>query len=114
MFKVLAALLPGVAAYVYFFGAGILLQLAIASAAAVIGEAGLLALRRKPVAIFVSDGSALVTAWLIALTLPPIVPWWITAVASLFAIIVVKHLYGGLGQNPFNPAMAAFCAMIIA
>ncbi len=114
MFKVLAALLPGVAAYVYFFGAGILLQLAIASAAAVLGEAALLALRRKPVAIFVSDGSALVTAWLIALTLPPIVPWWITAVASLFAIVVVKHLYGGLGQNPFNPAMASFCAMIIA
>ena len=114
MFKVLAALLPGLAAYVYFFGAGIVLQLAIASAAAVIGEAALLALRRKPVVIFVSDGSALVTAWLIALTLPPIVPWWITAAASLFAIIVVKHLYGGLGQNPFNPAMAAFCAMIIA
>ena len=45
------------------------------------------------------------------ITLPPIVPWWITLVATLFAIVVVKHLYGGLGQNPFNPAMAAFCAL---
>lgn len=114
MFKVLAALLPGIAAYIYFFGAGIVVQLAIASVFAVLGEAALLALRRKPVVIFVSDGSALVTAWLIALTLPPIVPWWITAVGSLFAIVVIKHLYGGLGQNPFNPAMASFCAMIIA
>jgi H+/Na+-translocating ferredoxin:NAD+ oxidoreductase subunit D len=114
MFKVLAALLPGIAAYVWFFGAGILVQIAIASIAAVVGEAAMLALRGRPVAIFVADGSALVTAWLIALTLPPIVPWWITAVAALLAIVVVKHLYGGLGQNPFNPAMAAFCAMIIA
>jgi electron transport complex protein RnfD len=114
MFKVLAALLPAIVAYVWFFGAGILVQLAIASATAVAGEAAILAVRRKPVAIFVADGSALVTAWLIALTLPPIVPWWITVVATLFGIVVIKHLYGGLGQNPFNPAMAAFCAMIVA
>ena len=114
MFKVLAALLPGIAAYLWFFGAGILVQIAIASACALLGEAAVLALRRKPVVMFVTDGSALVTAWLIALTLPPIVPWWITAVSTLLAIVIIKHLYGGLGQNPFNPAMAAFCAMIIA
>lgn len=113
MFKVLVALLPGIAAYVYFFGAGILVQIAIASASAIAGEAAIVALRARPVAMHIKDGSALVTAWLIALTLPPIVPWWITVVATLFAIVVVKHLYGGLGQNPFNPAMAAFCAMII-
>lgn len=114
MFKVLAALLPGIAAYVWFFGAGILVSIAIASVAALAGESGMLALRGKPIAPALSDGSALVTAWLIALTLPPIVPWWITVVATLFAIVVAKHLYGGLGQNPFNPAMAGFCATIIA
>src|SRR5574337_1918512 len=54
-----------------------------------------------------------VTAWLIALSFPPLVPWWLTALASLLAIAVVKHLYGGLGQNPFNPAMAAYCLMIV-
>lgn len=114
MLKVLAALLPGLAAYVYFFGGGILVQIAIASVTAVGAEAAMLAIRKKPVALFVTDGSALVTAWLVALTLPPIVPAWLTVVATLFAIVCVKHLYGGLGQNPFNPAMVAFCAMIVA
>ncbi len=114
MLKVLAALLPGIAAYVWFFGAGVLVQIALASAAALAGEAAMLAIRRKPLWLFLGDGSALVTAWLIALTFPPIGPWWLVVVATLFAIVVVKHLYGGLGQNPFNPAMAAFCIMIVA
>ncbi|QDX80364.1 electron transport complex subunit RsxD [Denitratisoma sp. DHT3] len=114
MLRVLAALLPAIAAYIHFFGYAILVQLALASAAALAGEALLLRLRKKPVWLFVSDGSALVTAWLIALTFPPIVPWWLTVAAALFAIVVVKHLYGGLGQNPFNPAMAAFALMIVA
>lgn len=114
MLRVLAALIPGLVAYVWFFGAAIVVQLTIASIAALAGEAIMLSLRKKPVWLFASDGSALVTAWLIALTFPPIVPWWLTVVAVLFAIVVVKHLYGGLGQNPFNPAMAAFCLMIVA
>ncbi|HEY6896388.1 MAG TPA: RnfABCDGE type electron transport complex subunit D [Rhodocyclaceae bacterium] len=114
MLRVLLALLPGIAAYVWFFGAAILVQLAIASATALAGEALFLRLRGKPVALFVTDGSALVTAWLIALTFPPIVPWWLTVIATLFAIVLIKHLYGGLGQNPFNPAMTAFCLMIVA
>ncbi len=114
MLKVLAALLPGLAAYVWFFGAAILVQIALASSAALAGEAAMLMLRRRPLALFLSDGSALVTAWLLALSLPPLSPWWLTVVATLFAIIVVKHLYGGLGQNPFNPAMAAFCVVIVA
>jgi len=114
MFKVLAALMPGIALYVWFFGAGILVNIAIASAAALAGEAAMLAIRGKPVKLFLADGSALVTAWLLALTFPPVAPWWIPVVGSLFAIVVVKHLYGGVGQNPFNPAMAGFCAMIVA
>jgi electron transport complex protein RnfD len=114
MLKVLAALLPAIAVYVWFFGTAILIQLALTSIAALAGEALILSLRDKPVAIFLSDGSALVTAWLIALTFPPIAPWWLTVTATLIAIVVVKHLYGGLGQNPFNPAMVAFCLMIVA
>ncbi|HNO89092.1 MAG TPA: RnfABCDGE type electron transport complex subunit D, partial [Rhodocyclaceae bacterium] len=100
--------------YVWFFGAGILVQLAIASAAALAGEAAMLAIRGKPKALFLTDLSAIVTAWLIALTFPPIVPWWLTVTGTLLAVVVVKQLYGGLGQNPFNPAMAAFCLMIVA
>ena len=114
MVKVLAALLPAIAVYVWFFGAAVLVQIALTSIAALAGEALILSLRDKPVAVFLSDGSALVTAWLIALTFPPIAPWWLTVTATLTAIIVVKHLYGGLGQNPFNPAMVAFCLMIVA
>ncbi|MBK6403356.1 MAG: RnfABCDGE type electron transport complex subunit D [Rhodocyclaceae bacterium] len=114
MFKVLAALLPGIAAYVWFFGAGILLQIALASITALAAEAAVLAMRGKPLGLFLKDGSALVTAWLIALTFPSIAPWWLIVLGVLVAIVVAKHLYGGLGQNPFNPAMAAFCMMIVA
>ncbi|MDR2000153.1 MAG: RnfABCDGE type electron transport complex subunit D, partial [Zoogloeaceae bacterium] len=114
MLKVLAALLPGIAAYVWFFGAAILIQIALASATALAAEAVMLAIRGKPLRQYLTDGSALVTAWLIALTFPSIAPWWLTVLGVLIAIIVGKHLYGGLGQNPFNPAMLAFCVMIVA
>ena len=114
MLKVLAALLPGIVAYVWVFGAGVLVQIAIASVTALAGEAAMLAIRRRPIGIFLSDGSALVTAWLVALTLPPIAPWWLAVLGVLIAIVVAKHLYGGLGQNPFNPAMVAFCSLIVA
>ena len=114
MIKVLIALLPGIAAYVWFFGAAILLQIALASVTALVAEAIMLRLRDKPVMLYLGDGSALVTAWLVALTFPPIAPWWLTVLGVLIAIVVAKHLYGGLGQNPFNPAMVAFCAMIVA
>ena len=62
---------------------------------------------------FLGDGSAIVTAWLIALAFPPLAPWWLVVVGTLFAIVVAKHLYGGLGQNPFNPAMIAFAVCIV-
>ncbi len=114
MFKVLLALVPGIAAYVWLFGAGILVNIALASIAALAGEAFMLKLRGRPAALFLTDCSALVTAWLIALAFPPLAPWWLTVTAVLMAIIIVKQLYGGLGQNPFNPAMAAFCVMIVA
>ena len=114
MLRVLVALLPGIVAYVWFFGAGILVQIGLASVTALAAEALMLALRGKPLMLFLSDGSALVTAWLIALSFPSIAPWWLTVFGTLLAIIVAKHLYGGLGQNPFNPAMVAFALMIVA
>jgi electron transport complex protein RnfD len=114
MLKVLIALVPGIVAYVWFFGAAILVQIALASVTALVAEALILKARGKPVMLFLTDGSALVTAWLVALTFPPLAPWWLTVLGVLIAIVVAKHLYGGLGQNPFNPAMVAFCAMIVA
>lgn len=114
MLRVLLALLPGIATYVWFFGPAILLQIALTSVTALTAEALILSLRGKPVMRFLTDGSALVTAWLIALTFPSIAPWWLTVLGTLFAIVVAKHFYGGLGQNPFNPAMVAFALMIVA
>ncbi|MFZ2854967.1 MAG: RnfABCDGE type electron transport complex subunit D [Rhodocyclaceae bacterium] len=113
MLQVLAALLPGIAAYVWIFGPIILVQIAIATAAALASEAAMLKLRGKPLGLFLGDGSAIVTAWLIALTFPPLAPWWLIVVGALFAIVIAKHLYGGLGQNPFNPAMIAFAVCIV-
>jgi len=113
MLQVLAALLPGIAAYVWVFGPLILVQIAIASAAALAGEAFMLRLRDKPLGLFLGDGSAIVTAWLIALAFPPLAPWWLIVVGTLFAIVIAKQLYGGLGQNPFNPAMIAFAVCIV-
>ncbi|AJP48958.1 electron transporter RnfD [Rugosibacter aromaticivorans] len=114
MLRVLLALLPGLAAYVWFFGAAIMVQIVLTSLTALAAEALVLYLRGKPLALFLTDGSALVTAWLIALSFPPLTPWWLVVLATLIAIIVAKHLYGGLGQNPFNPAMVAFALMIVA
>jgi len=114
MLHVLLALLPGVVFYVWQFGAGILVQLLLASVTALAAEALMLKLRGKPLGLYLGDLSAVVTAWLIALTLPPIGPWWMVVLATGCAIVVAKHLYGGLGQNPFNPAMVAFCVMIVA
>ena len=113
MLHVLAALLPGIAAYVWQFGAGILLQLLLASLTAVAAEAAMLKLRGKPIGLYLGDLSAIVTAWLIALSLPPIGPWWMIVVATLCAIVVAKHLYGGLGYNPFNPAMIGYVVLLI-
>jgi len=114
MIQVCVALIPGIAAYAWLVGPAILVQLVIATLAALAAEAVMLHLQKKPQAIFLSDGSAIVTAWLIALTFPPLAPWWLVATGTAFAIVVAKHLYGGLGQNPFNPAMVAFAVCIVA
>lgn len=113
MAAVCLALLPGIAAYAWLIGPAILIQLAIASLTALAGEALILKLRGKPLALFLADGSAVVTAWLIALAFPPLAPWWLVASGTLFAVVVAKHFYGGLGQNPFNPAMVAFAVCIV-
>lgn len=113
MLKVLFALLPAIFAYNLYFGPAIFIQLALASLTAILAEAVMLRLRQQPVAPFLADGSAIVTAWLLALALPVTAPWWLTVLATLFAIVVAKHLYGGLGNNLFNPAMVGYAVMLI-
>jgi electron transport complex protein RnfD len=113
MLKVLFALVPGIFAYVWIFGGGILVTLTIATITALLAEAVLLKTRNRPVKPYLMDLSAVVTAWLLALALPPLAPWWLIVIGTLFAIIVAKQLYGGLGYNPFNPAMVGYAVLLI-
>jgi len=113
MLLVLAATLPGVIVLTWLYGAGTLINLCWASAVALGFEALLLKVRQRPVQFFLRDGSALVTAVLLALALPPYSPWWLTLIATGSAIVFGKQLYGGLGQNPFNPAMIGYVVVLV-
>ena len=113
MQEVLYALLPGIIAYTWFFGPGILVQILLAVIFALLFETLMLKVRKLPLKRFLGDWSAVVTAVLFALCLPPLAPWWIALVGMLFAIVVAKHLYGGLGQNMFNPAMVGYVVVLI-
>lgn len=114
MQHVLFALVPAALTYVWFFGPGFILNLIVAVVFCVAGEAAMLWLRHKPIKTTLYDFSAIVTAALLAFALPALTPWWITATASLFGVVVAKHLYGGLGFNIFNPAMAGYVVVLVA
>jgi electron transport complex protein RnfD len=113
MVKVMAALLPGIAAHTWFYGPGIWVSLIVCSLLGVLFESVALTMRGYPLKPFLGDGSVLVTAWLFALSVPTLAPIWLYAVGMLFAVLVAKHLYGGLGQNPFNPAMVGYAVLIV-
>ena len=113
MMLVMFALLPGVLAYIFFFGIGVLLNLTIAIITALISEYFVLKIRNLPVKLFITDGSAVVAASLLALSIPSIAPWWIIVIGTLFTIIIAKHFYGGLGSNLFNPAMVGYAVLLI-
>lgn len=113
MFMVIYALIPGALLSMYFFGWGVLFNLIIAISTCLAAEAAVLKLRDRKVYSALQDGSALLTACLLALAIPSLAPWWLTVIASLFAIVVAKHLYGGLGFNPFNPAMVGYIVVMI-
>ena len=113
MINVVIGLIPGTLAYAWFFGWGVLINIALAVIFAVGFEAAILKLRNKPIKPHVTDYSAVVSAWLFALCLPMHSPWWLILVGIGFAMIAGKHLYGGLGFNPFNPAMVGYVALLI-
>lgn len=110
---VLLATVPGLIALTWFFGPGSLFNVVLASLTAIACEAAILRLRRRPVLFYLRDCSALVTAVLLGLALPPYCPWWIPVVGAATAIVLAKQLYGGLGYNPFNPAMVAYVILLI-
>lgn len=113
MRTVILCLLPGILLQSYFFGLGNLLQITLACVTALLSEAFILKLRQRAILPTLKDGSALLTGILIAVSIPPLAPWWVVVMGSLFAIIFVKQLYGGLGQNLFNPAMAAYVLLLV-
>jgi electron transport complex protein RnfD len=114
MRQVLIALVPAAVAYVWYFGPGFVFNLVIAGIFCIGGEAVMLHLRGRPIERTLTDYSAAVTAALLAFAMPALTPWWVTATAALFAIVVAKHLYGGLGYNIFNPAMAGYVVALVA
>ena len=113
MLLVLVALVPGTCAHVWYFGPGILLQIALACAFALGFEALMLRLRGQPLSPCIGDLSAPVTAVLFALSIPPLAPWWVALVGMGTAMVFAKHLYGGIGLNLFNPAMAGYAVVLV-
>ena len=107
------AMAPGGFVLAWFLGPGIIINVIVAITACVAMEAAALAARRRP-ASQLRDGSAAMTGLIIGLCLPPLTPVLYIVVGSLFAIVIAKHLYGGLGQNLFNPAMVGYAAMVVA
>jgi electron transport complex protein RnfD len=110
---VLFALAPAILMQAVFFGVGILVQVLLAVAAALAAEYVALRLRRQPVQKYLFDGSALITAVLIAMCLPSLAPWWLVVSGTAFGILIAKHLYGGLGANVFNPAMVGYAVLLV-
>lgn len=113
MRDVVLGTLPGIAALTYFFGWGSAVNLVLAVGMALATEALVLLARGKPVGFYLADLSAVVTAVLLACALPPAAPWWLVLVATGFAILFGKQLYGGLGMNPFNPAMLGYALVLV-
>jgi electron transport complex protein RnfD len=110
---VMVALIPTTIWSIVVYGWPALNVLVLALVAAFVAEALCLRIGHRPLLPTLRDGSAVLTGWLLALTLPPWSPWWIPVIGSAFAIIVGKQVFGGLGQNVFNPAMVARAVLLI-
>jgi electron transport complex protein RnfD/electron transport complex protein RnfC len=111
MMWVVIALLPATGFGIYNFGLNALIITLISVASAVLSEFVYEKALKKPITI--GDFSAVVTGLLLALNLPSTVPYWIPVLGSIFAIIMVKQLFGGLGQNFMNPALGGRCFLVI-
>jgi len=111
MRAVLYSLVPACAVAVYFFGPSALGVLLIATLGCLAVE--VVCQRLMGQAVTIADGSAAITGVLLALNLPPSSPWWLTLLGAVIAIVIGKQVYGGLGANPFNPALVARVVLLI-
>ncbi len=111
MLAVILALMPATACAVWLYGWLAVWQILTCISVCMLGEWAALRLMRRPSRLH--DGSAALTGLLLALVLPAAVPWWMTVFGALFAILLGKQVYGGLGYNPFNPALSARVVLLI-
>ncbi|ELY2741071.1 electron transport complex subunit RsxD [Cronobacter turicensis] len=113
MMLVTLATVPGIAVQWYFFGYGSLMQILLAIVSALASEALVVRMRKLPLKSHLGDNSALLTGLLLGVSIPPLAPWWMVVLGTVFAVIIAKQLYGGLGHNPFNPAMIGYVVLLI-
>lgn len=113
MLLVMIALTPATAFGLYRFGWPAIFLFLVTILSALLFEVICLQIAGKPIAKHLLDGSAMLSGWLVAMTLPPWAPWWIGVLGGGIAIVIGKHVYGGLGQNLFNPAMVARVMLLI-
>ncbi|TYG33737.1 electron transport complex subunit RsxD [Lonepinella koalarum] len=113
MLWVIFAMLPALAVQIYFFGFGVLIQIALAVGFALLLEYIVTLLRKKPKLFYIADFSVVLTAAILAMAIPPYAPYWVILVGIFCAVIFGKHVYGGLGQNVFNPAMVGYVVLLI-
>jgi|APCry1669189534_1035231.scaffolds.fasta_scaffold05681_5 Na+-translocating ferredoxin:NAD+ oxidoreductase subunit D len=114
MRDVIFALIPGIVVLAFLYGSGILIQVTLGIFGAVAAESLALFLRRRPITQSLKDFSAVLTGTLLAISVPPLAPWWVVLIGASLGILLGKQVYGGLGQNPFNPAMLGFALLILA
>lgn len=107
------ATIPGLMTKCFLFGLGPLIQVLLCIITAMLCESAVMYARKRPISSALRDYSALLTGLLLALALPSYAPWWVAVIGSIFAILLVKQVYGGLGHNIFNPAMAAYVFLLI-
>lgn len=113
MLWVIGAMLPAIGVMWWFFGYGVLWQIALALSLATAIEMIIAKLRRKPTAFYLSDMSGVLTALILAVAIPPYAPFWVMMIGVIVALLLGKHVYGGLGQNPFNPAMIGYALLLV-
>ncbi|WP_373818587.1 electron transport complex subunit RsxD [Glaesserella sp.] len=113
MLWVITAMLPAFAMLWYFFGYGVVIQSMIAIGLAIVIEVVMAKLRKKPMMFYVADLSGILTAFILALAIPPYAPYWIMLIGVVVSLLLAKHVYGGLGQNIFNPAMIGYALLLV-
>lgn len=113
MLWVIAMMLPALGVQLYYFGFGVLIQTLLAISLAIVIEIIIAKLRKKKTAFYLSDLSGILTAMILAMSIPPYAPYWVVLIGVIVALLLAKHSYGGLGQNLFNPAMVGYALLLV-